>query len=140
MYISPYLTVERFAASTGVAEDVVRGWIARGYLPTRKIGRYRLVDVLALAARADAIAPYLQGLPGSGSDAPAAAGRGSAGRRSPASPAVAPARKGGAAAVKRAGTGGGAGAAAAGRGDLHPVGRLGIPTPNLDNFGGPGRE
>lgn len=70
----------------------------------------------------------------------AAAGYWSAGSRSPALPAAVPARQGGAAAVKRAGSGGGAGAAAAGRGILSKPGRLGIPTPNLDNFGGPGRE
>lgn len=63
MYISPFLTVERAAEAFGVAEDVVRGWVARGYLPTRKIGRYRLIDVLALASRTDAIAPFLQSLP-----------------------------------------------------------------------------
>ena len=63
MYISPFLTVERAAEAIGVAEDVVRGWVARGYLPTRKIGKYRLIDVLALASRTDAIGPYLQSLP-----------------------------------------------------------------------------
>lgn len=69
MYISPFLTVEKAAEAIGVAEDVVRGWVARGYLPTRKIGRYRLIDVLALASRAEAIAPYLQSLPvGGGRD------------------------------------------------------------------------
>lgn len=66
MFIAPYMTVERTAEAFGVAEDVVRGWVARGYLPTRKIGRYRLIDVLALASRVDAVAPYLQSLPSGG--------------------------------------------------------------------------
>lgn len=72
----------------------------------------------------------------------AAAGFLTAGRHLHASPAVAPAREGGAAAAERAGTGGWAGAAAAGRGLPSPrrlgipTPNLGIPTPNLDNFSG----
>ncbi len=119
-------------AAQGAGACVRAGVVAMTVLP---------VFLLALAARADAIAPYLQGLPGSGSDAPAAAGVVSGGRPSHARSAVVPAREGGATAGGRAGTAGWVGSAAAGRGaaaDNH--GRLGIPTPNTDNFGGPGRE
>lgn len=44
----PVLTKERFAAQVGVSVDVVRGWIARGMVPTVRIGRRRLVNVAAM--------------------------------------------------------------------------------------------
>ena len=48
---APVMTKERFAELVGVEVGVIRGMIDRGYLPTVKIGRHRLVNVAALQAR-----------------------------------------------------------------------------------------
>lgn len=47
----PVLTIEKFASSIGVSPHVVEGWIKRGYISTVKIGRRRLVNVIALIQR-----------------------------------------------------------------------------------------
>lgn len=44
----PTLTIEKYAHSIGVSPDVVDGWIKRGYIPTVKIGRRRLVNIVAM--------------------------------------------------------------------------------------------
>ena len=44
----PVMTRERFAALVGVEEGVVRGWIDKGYLPTLKVGKHRLVNLSRL--------------------------------------------------------------------------------------------
>ncbi len=44
----PTLTIEKYAHSIGVSPDVVDGWIKRGYIPTVKIGRRRLVNIAAM--------------------------------------------------------------------------------------------
>jgi excisionase family DNA binding protein len=44
----PVLTKERFADLVGVSVDVVRGWVARGLVPTVRLGRRRLINVAAL--------------------------------------------------------------------------------------------
>lgn len=44
----PLMSRELFAQLVGVSEDTVSGWIARGYLPTYEIGRYRLVNIAIL--------------------------------------------------------------------------------------------
>ena len=44
----PVMAADRFADLVGVSSEVVRGWIDKGYLPTMKIGRYRLVNLAAL--------------------------------------------------------------------------------------------
>ncbi|HEX7047769.1 MAG TPA: hypothetical protein VF275_09405 [Gammaproteobacteria bacterium] len=48
---TPVMTKERFADLVGVEVGVVRGMLDRGYLPSVKIGRHRLVNVAALQAR-----------------------------------------------------------------------------------------
>ena len=48
--ICPYRTIDAFAVDVGVTPDTVRGWVEKGYLPTRKIGRRVLVDVAAMLA------------------------------------------------------------------------------------------
>ena len=48
----PLMAVERFAELVGVTPDVVRGWVDRGYLPTQKIGRYRLINIAVLTREA----------------------------------------------------------------------------------------
>ncbi len=45
----PTLTIERFAHSIGVSKDVVNGWIKRGYIPTVKYGKRRLVNIAAIS-------------------------------------------------------------------------------------------
>ncbi|MEJ1364277.1 MAG: helix-turn-helix domain-containing protein [Candidatus Sedimenticola sp. (ex Thyasira tokunagai)] len=44
----PVMTVERFAELSGVSEDTVRGWIRKDCLPTVKIGKRRMVNIVAL--------------------------------------------------------------------------------------------
>ncbi|WP_435101084.1 hypothetical protein [Arhodomonas sp. AD133] len=41
----PLVTKERFAEITGLSFDQVRGMINRRQLPTRKVGRHRLVNL-----------------------------------------------------------------------------------------------
>lgn len=41
-------TPERFAETVGVSVDTVRGWVERGYVPSVRIGRRRLVNTAAL--------------------------------------------------------------------------------------------
>ena len=48
----PVMAADRFAELVGVSSEVVRGWIDKGYLPTKKIGRYRLVNLAALQREA----------------------------------------------------------------------------------------
>ena len=48
MKYTPLMTVAEFAVSVGVSEGVVTGWVKRGYVPTLKIGRHRLVNVAQL--------------------------------------------------------------------------------------------
>lgn len=44
----PVMAAERFAELVGVSPDVVRGWMDKGYIPTTKIGRWRLVNIALL--------------------------------------------------------------------------------------------
>lgn len=46
--IGPVCTKERFSAVTGLSEDVIRGMIERGHLPSVKIGKHRLVNAALL--------------------------------------------------------------------------------------------
>lgn len=52
MLTTPLLTIAQFAFNSGLTEHCVRNMVARGYLPTRKIGKYRMIDCVALAADA----------------------------------------------------------------------------------------
>jgi excisionase family DNA binding protein len=49
--MTPVMTKERFAELVGVEVGVVRGMLDRGYLPTVKIGRHRLINLAALQAQ-----------------------------------------------------------------------------------------
>jgi len=42
----PIVTIARFAELSGVDEQVARGWADKRRIPTIKIGRHRLVDLL----------------------------------------------------------------------------------------------
>lgn len=45
----PVATYERFALLSGLTHDAVRGMADRGHLPTKKIGKRRMVNLLLLA-------------------------------------------------------------------------------------------
>ncbi|PWQ93875.1 helix-turn-helix domain-containing protein [Leucothrix arctica] len=47
---APVMTVAQFAECVGVSEGVVTGWVKREYIPTVKIGRHRLVNIILLSA------------------------------------------------------------------------------------------
>jgi len=44
----PMISAVRFALLSGIEEGVVRGWIARGYLPTYKMGKYTMINLALL--------------------------------------------------------------------------------------------
>lgn len=44
----PVCTRERFAQFSGLDEGVIRGMCDRGYLPTIKLGKYSLINLVAL--------------------------------------------------------------------------------------------
>lgn len=46
----PIVTREKFAQLSGLEEGVIRGMIDKGYLPTVKVGKYRMVNVARLSA------------------------------------------------------------------------------------------
>ena len=48
----PVISRKKFADLVGVSEDVVTGWISRGYLPVVEIGKYRLVNLALLTKHA----------------------------------------------------------------------------------------
>ena len=39
------MTAEKYAEAVGIEIGVVKGWIQRGYIPTKKIGKRRLVNI-----------------------------------------------------------------------------------------------
>ena len=45
---SPLMTVSHFAELVGLSEGVVTGWVKRGYIPTIKAGRHRLINIAKL--------------------------------------------------------------------------------------------
>lgn len=47
----PTMTIDRFSELSGLDEGVIQGHIRRGYLPTVKMGRYRMINVALLTAR-----------------------------------------------------------------------------------------
>jgi len=47
----PVVTKERFAALSGLEVGVVRGMMDRGYLPTVKLGRHRMINLRVLSDR-----------------------------------------------------------------------------------------
>lgn len=48
----PVVDRHRFAEMVGVSVGVVEGWINRGQIPVRRIGRRVLVDLVALGGAA----------------------------------------------------------------------------------------
>lgn len=48
----PLVTKKLFSQLSGLSEETIRGMIERGYLPTTKIGKHRLVNVALLTKEA----------------------------------------------------------------------------------------
>ena len=44
----PLMTLERFSELSGLTVDTLYGHVRRGYLPTVKMGRYRLINLALL--------------------------------------------------------------------------------------------
>ncbi len=51
MFSGPLVTREKFAELTGLPIGVVQGMVARGYLPTVKIGKWGLINISLLHKR-----------------------------------------------------------------------------------------
>lgn len=47
----PVSTQEQYALDVGLTLPTVRRQVQRGYLPTIKVGRYKLINVIKLAQR-----------------------------------------------------------------------------------------
>lgn len=45
---SPMCTKERFSELTGLGVEVVRGMLERGHLPSVKVGKHRLINMVLL--------------------------------------------------------------------------------------------
>jgi hypothetical protein len=50
--MTPLITCQRYADLVGVDLEVVRGWVAKGYVPTIKVGKYSLVNLALINQRA----------------------------------------------------------------------------------------
>ena len=44
----PFMHPDKFAELIGLSSGVVGGWIDLGYVPTVKIGKYRLINMVAI--------------------------------------------------------------------------------------------
>lgn len=44
----PLMHPEKFAESIGRSKGVIGGWIDQGYLPTVKVGRYQMINLVLL--------------------------------------------------------------------------------------------
>ncbi len=49
LYVPPPMTIEQYARLQGVSEDTLNNQIKRGYVPTIKVGKRRLINTFALA-------------------------------------------------------------------------------------------
>lgn len=49
---TPLVTKGLFSQITGLTEEVIRGMIDKGHLPTVKIGRYRLINLTLITKEA----------------------------------------------------------------------------------------
>lgn len=47
--MSPVVTQEKFAETSGLRKEQVRGQVSGGNLPTYKVGRLRMINLVALA-------------------------------------------------------------------------------------------
>lgn len=49
LYVPPPMTIEQYARLQGLSEDTLNNQIKRGYVPTIKVGKRRLINTFALA-------------------------------------------------------------------------------------------
>lgn len=42
----PFIHPKLFAPLVGVTQDTITAWIDRGYIPTTKVGRYRMINLV----------------------------------------------------------------------------------------------
>ncbi len=49
LYVPPPMTIEQYARMQGVSEDTLNNQIKRGYVPTIKVGKRRLINTFAIA-------------------------------------------------------------------------------------------
>lgn len=45
---TPIVTKARFSEMSGLSEEILRGMIERGHLPTLKVGKHRMINVALL--------------------------------------------------------------------------------------------
>jgi len=50
LFFIPFMTPEKFAEAIGLSKGVVGGWIDQGYIPTAKVGRYRMINMVVLVS------------------------------------------------------------------------------------------
>ena len=50
--VGPYVTKELYSQLTGLTLDTIRGMVERGHVPTKKFGKQRLINLLALQREA----------------------------------------------------------------------------------------
>jgi len=49
LYVPPPMTIEQYARLQGVSQDTLNNQIKRGYVPTIKVGKRRLINTFAIA-------------------------------------------------------------------------------------------
>ncbi|NOR71640.1 MAG: hypothetical protein GQ532_18460 [Methylomarinum sp.] len=42
----PVIHQDKFAAAVGLSSGVIGGWVDNGYIPTLKIGKYRMINLV----------------------------------------------------------------------------------------------
>lgn len=47
--VLPVIHAKKFAELNGLSEGVVGGWIDNGYLPTVKLGKYTMINLLKMS-------------------------------------------------------------------------------------------
>lgn len=57
--VVPFMTRQRYAELTGISLGVVDAWVDRGYVPSRVVGKRRLVNIAALWRQAFEAEGYL---------------------------------------------------------------------------------
>jgi len=47
----PIMHQKKFAESVGLSVGVIGGWVDNGYIPTLRIGKYRMINLLQLTTK-----------------------------------------------------------------------------------------
>lgn len=56
--IAGVITLQEFAKQSGQEEGVVLGWMKKGYLPTKRIGKYTMINLVAFHAELRGFDPF----------------------------------------------------------------------------------